>query len=148
MPTIMASILLVDDDDSVLLTSSIALRRQGHEVVVAGDAQQALRQLEKRRFEFLISDIQMPGIDGLELAARVRAISAAPRIILMSAHYDQRRLPDSLSSAFLQKPLDFDALGVLLGTSPAPPAAKRHRAFHFKRGWGRHGRKRVKTTRL
>lgn len=112
----MAKILLVDDDESVLFTSSLALRKRGHEVVVASSGEQALQQLHKRQFEFLISDIQMPGINGLELAEKVREIPDKPRVILMSAHYDEKRLPVKLSQAFLQKPLDFDTLNKLLET--------------------------------
>ncbi len=143
----MAKILLVDDDESILFTSSLALRKRGHEVVVANSGEQALEQLNTRRFEFLISDIQMPGINGLELAEKVREIPDKPRVILMSAHYDEQRLPVRLSQAFLQKPLDFDTLNQLLETNSStqgthsdryslprhrwiPRQAKRHRKPH------------------
>ncbi len=143
----MAKILLVDDDESVLFTSSLALRKRGHEVVIASSGEQALQKLHERRFEFLISDIQMPGINGLELAEKVKEIPHKPRIILMSAHYDEQRLPVRLSQAFLQKPLDFDTLNKLLESNSVgqkvhsdrlslprhrwiPRQAKRHRKPH------------------
>jgi DNA-binding NtrC family response regulator len=113
----MAKILLVDDDESILFTSSLALRKRGHEVVIANSGEQALQKLNERQFEFLISDIQMPGINGLELAEKVKEIPDKPHIILISAHYDEKRLPVKLSQAFLQKPLDFDTLNQLLETN-------------------------------
>lgn len=114
----MAEVLLVDDDGSVLLTLAIALRRQGHGVTVAGDAYQALTHLKKLRFDFMISDVRMPGVSGLELAAHARAMPTPPRIILTSAYpFVEDR--ESVSEAFMQKPLDVHLLSQYLN-SPAP----------------------------
>lgn len=128
----MAEVLLVDDDGSVLLTLAIALRRQGHSITVAGDAFQAMTHLKKSRFDFLISDVRMPGISGLELAARARTLPAPPRVILTSAYpfVEDRH---SVSEAFLQKPIDVHLLSEYLNSqrprgsgspapAPAPPA--------------------------
>ncbi len=111
----MAEVLLVDDDGSVLLTLAIALRRQGHTVTVAGDAFQAMTHLKKSRFDFLISDVRMPGISGLELAARARLLPGPPRVILTSAYpfVEDRH---SVSEAFLQKPIDVQLLSQYLNS--------------------------------
>lgn len=117
----MADVLLVDDDGSVLLTLAIALRRQGHNVTVAGDAMQALSHLKRRDFQFLISDVRMPGLSGVELAGRVRRMSNPPQIILTSAYpYVETR--NGIARAFLQKPLDINRLNELLSarTDTAP----------------------------
>lgn len=143
----MATILLVDDDDSVLFTSSLALRRRGHEVVVATSGEQALQRLEERGFEFLISDIQMPGISGLELAAKVHETPNEPHIILMSAHYDENRLPAWLSQVFLQKPLDFQLLDKLLEAYPEPSRLRRRRIPSTRHGWVRREGKHLKKRR-
>jgi len=112
----MCSILLVDDDSSVLLTLSIALRRRGHTVTVAGDGQQALNQLNRQKFDAMISDIRMPGMSGLELAAYVRKLKSPPRIILTSAHYDPSLKPNpaEIAEAFMQKPIEIGVLCRLL----------------------------------
>ncbi len=111
----MAEVLLVDDDGSVLLTLAIALRRQGHGVTVAGDAFQAMTHLKKSRFDFLISDVRMPGISGLELAARARLLPGPPRVILTSAYpfVEDRH---HVSEAFLQKPIDVHLLSAYLNS--------------------------------
>jgi CheY-like chemotaxis protein len=116
----MAEVLLVDDDGSVLLTLAIALRRQGHVVTVAGDALQAMTHLRKVRFDFLISDVRMPGISGLELAARARLLANPPRIILTSAYpfVEDRH---SVSEAFLQKPIDVHLLSAYLNSKRPGP---------------------------
>lgn len=121
----MASILLVDDDSSVLLTSSIALRRCGHEVTSVRDGLQALHQLNRRAFDFVVSDIRMPGMSGLELAARIQTLPQSPRVVLISAHYDANLQPNpaAIADAFLQKPLDIAALCKILEPAPrtVPP---------------------------
>lgn len=133
--TLMASILLVDDDSSVLLTSSIALRRCGHDVTLACDGLQALQQLNRHQFDFLVSDIRMPGMSGLELAARVNALPQAPRVVLTSAHYDPDLQPNpaAIADAFLQKPLDIDALCHLLERDDQASAMNHRGAYGLHR---------------
>lgn len=116
----MSSILLVDDDSSVLLTLSIALKRCGYDVTVAGTGQQALDYIESRKFDVMISDIRMPGMSGLELAALVQNHENPPRIILTSAHYDSSLTPNSaqIAEAFMQKPIEIDMLCQQLNKKP------------------------------
>ena len=68
----MARILLVDDDEDVLRGMRRVLQRLGHEVVAAGDGRQALRALEGDPCEMVITDINMPGMDGIELILALR----------------------------------------------------------------------------
>lgn len=118
----MADIILVDDDGSVLLTLSIALRRRGHTVTVACDAQQALNQMARHRYDFLVTDIRMPGMSGLELARRARAGNNSPRIILTSAHYDPSITPNpaEVAEEFLPKPIDIEKLDAILNQVSSP----------------------------
>ena len=124
----MAEVLLVDDDSSILLTLSIALRRRGHQVTVACDAQQALNQLGRQKFDFVVTDIRMPGMSGLELASRVGAVKSAPRIVLTSAHYDPMLAPNiaaQVAESFLPKPIDIEKLHALLSQPISPPTVPR-----------------------
>jgi DNA-binding NtrC family response regulator len=124
----MADVLLVDDDGSVLLTLAIALRRQGHNVTVAGDANQALSHLQRHHFEFLISDVRMPGMSGVELAQQVRRMSEPPRVILTSAYpYVETR--GGLAQAFLQKPLDVGQLNELLKSTSSSSGGNSNNGF-------------------
>jgi len=109
----MADVLLVDDDGSVLLTLTLALRRQGHNVTAACDARQALAHLSNHRFAFLISDVRMPGMSGLELARQAHHIENPPRIILTSA-YSNVETQEDIVEAFLPKPIDIARLNALL----------------------------------
>jgi DNA-binding NtrC family response regulator len=126
---VMAQVLLVDDDSSVLLTLSIALQRRGHKVTVACDAQQALSQLARTQFDFLVTDIRMPGMSGLELAGRARASGDSPRVILTSAHYDPQMSPNpaaQVAEEFFPKPVDVEKLDALLSQPPPPSSTTRN----------------------
>jgi CheY-like chemotaxis protein len=125
---IMAEVLLVDDDGSVLLTTTIALRRYGHNVTAAHDAWQALTMLARQPYEVLVSDVRMPGMSGLELAARARALETPPHVILTSAQCSE--IEDGVAELFLPKPVDTDELNdllSLLGGELTPLATSRRR---------------------
>jgi CheY-like chemotaxis protein len=123
----MADVLLVDDNGSVRLVMATALRRCGHTVTVAVDAQQALKHLQRHRFTFLVSDVRMAGMNGIELAVRARQLPHPPRIILMSAH-PNIEAHEGLAEAFLRKPIDFQELHALLCAQDAvnTPASNRN----------------------
>lgn len=142
---VMSSILLVDDDSSVLLTLSIALRRCGHSVTVATDGQQALGQLRSQNFDAMISDIRMPGMSGLELAANVQQLENPPRIILTSAHYDPSLKPNParIAEAFLQKPIEISALCRQLEKKPRTRTSFRRQRDRTLRRVKRLSRQRV-----
>lgn len=108
----MAQILLVDDDTNVLLTLAIALRRAGHTVTVAQNGWQALNLLRRQAFTFLISDVKMPGMTGLELAQRAHDLINPPRVILTSAL--DVDLSEGLAEVFMAKPVDVGRLNEVL----------------------------------
>jgi CheY-like chemotaxis protein len=117
----MAEILLVDDDSNVRLTLAIALRRRGHTVTMVADGYNALDQLKRQPFQFLISDVRMPGMSGFDLARQAQLLPVPPRVILTSA-YSNIGSPEGIIEAFLQKPVDIGRLDELLKTAPPPNA--------------------------
>ncbi len=109
----MADVLLVDDNGSVLLTLAIALRRRGHAVTMSSEGTQALAYLRQHRFDFLISDVRMPGMSGIQLATYVKQLPDPPHIILTSA-YSTLEAREGLAEAFLRKPIDIAQLDTIL----------------------------------
>lgn len=105
-------VLLVDDDDLFLDLTALELGRLGCEVHGVTDAQQALDLLSRRDFDAIVTDWQMPGIDGIELVRRVRKAGSSERfryVVLTTARAD----PDTARAALeagaddlLFKPLD------------------------------------------
>jgi DNA-binding NtrC family response regulator len=102
-----ARILCVDDEANVLAALQRQLRGR-YDVVVATGADAALEQLASQGpFDVVVSDLHMPGCDGLALLARVREQSPRTAAILMSGSEDDRVSPggaDDLVAARIGKP--------------------------------------------
>lgn len=88
-------VLIVDDAKDILFLLTHSVKRLGpdYEVSTAIDGQMALEQLQKQRFDLIITDYMMPGMTGLELAQEVRRISPDTQVVLMTA-YDTATLRD------------------------------------------------------
>ena len=80
----MAQILLVEDDESLRKFLAQALVRAGHDVIDYGDGEQAHECLQGHRFDLLLTDIVMPGMDGIELAKRAAAMNEAMKIMYIT----------------------------------------------------------------
>ena len=81
----MGHILLIDDDNSLREVVQFILTDAGHEVLAAADGVEGLALLA-REPDLVITDIRMPGMDGMEVLRRVRETSAAPPVIMLTAH--------------------------------------------------------------
>ncbi len=78
-------VLIVDDDESVGLAFCYALEKlPGCQVVAVASGQQAVRLLERRSFDLLITDYKMAGLDGLALASHVRQRYPATAIVMIT----------------------------------------------------------------
>src|SRR6266481_3540044 len=84
MEAAMARILVVDDDAPVRTTVRLLLERGGHDVVAAADGRSGLKTIEAERFDLLIVDIFMPGMDGLETIRNVRSRLPDLPVLVMS----------------------------------------------------------------
>jgi DNA-binding NtrC family response regulator len=82
----MASILVIDDDRAVLTTIRILLERDAHAVAAVDNSRAGLRLLETQKFDLLIVDIFMPGMDGFETMGLVRQSRPEMPIIVISGN--------------------------------------------------------------
>jgi two-component system cell cycle response regulator CpdR len=80
----MAHILLAEDDESLRKFLAAALVKAGHLVTDFGDGEDAYRCLKGVRFDLLLTDIVMPGMDGIELAKRAAEMQAALKIMFIT----------------------------------------------------------------
>ena len=98
----MASILVIDDDRAVLSTIKILLERAAHAVEAVDNSQAGLRLLETQRFDLLVVDIFMPGIDGFETMRLVHQSRPEMPVIVISGQQfssASEREPDFLYMA-------------------------------------------------
>lgn len=79
----MAKILLAEDDDSLRGFLVNALKRAGHVVKDFDEGRSALKALEREVFDLLLTDIVMPGLDGIELARRGAELDPAMKIVFI-----------------------------------------------------------------
>lgn len=107
MPDRKFSILVVDDDDDVRTVLAETLTEFGYEVEQASSGEAAIAVLDRRDdIGLLITDVRMPGMNGLELAERARQRDARLRIIVISGYF----LPQSIDQQFLKKPFRIQEL--------------------------------------
>ena len=83
-PSPRTRILLAEDDDSLRAFLSRALERAGYEVTACADGDEALEALGCARFDLLLTDIVMPGADGIEVARKGSARDPAMRIMFIT----------------------------------------------------------------
>ncbi len=110
--------LLVVDDEAIVRESLAAwFKQEGHEVATAENAKQALRLCAESRFDIALVDIRMPGIDGLELQARLVAADPELTIILMTAYASVDSAVRAMKAGaydYIVKPFDPDDLSLLV----------------------------------
>jgi len=82
----MARILVADDEEGIRSFIREVLEGEGHEVSEARDGDEAAALVERQSFHLLVSDLKMPGLDGMALLERVRASVPETEVILLTAH--------------------------------------------------------------
>jgi two-component system, NtrC family, response regulator AtoC len=81
----MKKVLVVDDEEGVRRMITALLQKEGFSVSAAGGGEEALRKLGEEEFDLVLSDVRMPGLDGLGLLGRARALYPETTVIMMSA---------------------------------------------------------------
>ncbi len=106
-------VLLVDDDEDTRLLMSEALERRGLVVASVESGQACLDQLDAEQFDVVVTDVQMPGMTGIELCRRIAERGPGLLSIVMSGLKDATTIAAALASGaveFLAKPIGVRAL--------------------------------------
>jgi CheY-like chemotaxis protein len=80
-----AQILVVDDDRTTRELLRLQLKSAGHAVETAGDGEAALARVRRKKFDLVLLDVWMPGLDGLTVMSRLREEPSRPKVIVMTA---------------------------------------------------------------
>lgn len=110
------TILIVDDNAANLKLARVLLTGEGYAVQTAIDAEQALETLKSFRPQLILMDIQLPGMDGLELTRRLKADPATRGItvVALTAYAmkgDEQKALAAGCSGYISKPIDTRRLG-------------------------------------
>ncbi|NNJ12569.1 response regulator transcription factor [Chloroflexales bacterium ZM16-3] len=81
-----ANILVVDDEQNIRLTLSALLRRAGHTVTVASSGEEAVSLFSAESFDLMLVDLQMPGINGIQVVEALRARELDTEVIVLTGH--------------------------------------------------------------
>jgi two-component system response regulator PilR (NtrC family) len=132
-----ASILVVDDEPVVQDAVRWLLRSQGYDVDIARNGEEALSRIAQQEFDVVVSDIKMPGLNGLAVLERSRALKPNLSVILMTGYASVETAIEALRLGaidYLRKPFELDDLTLSVERAlrshrsaetsrPRPPAA-------------------------
>ena len=109
----MITILVVDDEQSMRQMVAIALRGAGYDVVMAEDGEVAAREIQAKSVDVIVSDIKMPGFDGIRLLRFAREHCPDTEVILMTAYTSTESAIEALRLGaydYISKPFEIDEL--------------------------------------
>jgi signal transduction histidine kinase len=111
------SILLVDDEPGIRKVLGISLADRGFRVLTAADSHEALELFDKMQPSIVLTDIKMPGMDGIDLLQAIKMRHADTEVIMITGHGDLGLAIKSLkyeANDFITKPIDEEILDVAL----------------------------------
>ena len=114
-------ILIVDDNPANLKLAKVLLVNEGYEVQTAADAEIAMQVLVSYKPRLILMDIQLPGMDGLELTRRLKAAPDTKNIVIIALTAyamkgDEERAKAAGCDGYITKPIDTQTLpGVIAG---------------------------------
>jgi len=112
-------ILIVDDNPINLKLAKVLLVKEGYEVKTAPDAEEALKMMEEAKPRLILMDIQLPGMDGLELTRRLKSSPETKDIIILALTAYAMKGDDEKAKAagcdgYITKPIDTQAFPAII----------------------------------
>lgn len=122
-------ILIVDDNAANLKLARVLLSSDGYEVRTASSAEEAMAVLQRFKPKLILMDLQLPGIDGLELTRRLKADPARRKIIVLALTAYAMKGDDEKALAagcdgYITKPIDPDDFSAIVNRHLSPPDAE------------------------
>jgi CheY-like chemotaxis protein len=87
-------ILVVDDESMIRLTLEMLLRRRGYTVMCAANGAEALALIEQQLFDLLLLDLKMPGLSGIDVARRARALRPEVGVLILTGSSQIAGIPE------------------------------------------------------
>ncbi|MFH0733093.1 MAG: sigma-54 dependent transcriptional regulator [bacterium] len=113
-------IIVIDDDESIRKTIANYLTRLNYNVKTANNGLSGLELIKSNSFDLVISDVRMPGLNGLELLQKVKEIDSNIQVIIITAHDDMQTTIKAMQYGaydYLEKPLEVDRLKFLVSNA-------------------------------
>ena len=113
-----AHILVMEDDRSVALGLEMVLREEGYHVNLAGTGELALEAFKQKRFDLLVADLRLPGIDGMEVIKLVKKETPETEVIVITGYGTTAKAVEAMKLGvhdFLPKPFTEDQIKTAIG---------------------------------
>ncbi len=108
------SILLVEDEEIIRIYLQRILKNLAREVFIASNGKDGLKIYQKNSIDIIISDLNMPIMDGIKMSKEIRKVDKDIPIIILTAHHEEdmiiKAINDGGINKYLFKPLDTDSL--------------------------------------
>ncbi|HEY6839190.1 MAG TPA: sigma-54 dependent transcriptional regulator [Geobacteraceae bacterium] len=134
-------IMVVDDEHLIRWSLEQNLKKQGYDVLTAGNGEEALRLVREEQPDLVLLDIQLPGITGLEVLERVKEIDEEIIVIMVTAHGGLETAVNAMRLGaydYINKPFNLDEMAIVikkaLETSDLRREVARLRSEHKKSG--------------
>ncbi|WP_437675688.1 response regulator [Sorangium sp. So ce131] len=118
-------VLVVDDEEGMRATLAANLELEGYEVAEARDGAHALELVRQQRFALVISDVRMPGLNGVETFREMKRIQPELTVVLMTAFALEQLVEEGISEgvyAVIHKPFSMEHLVRMVGRALGPRA--------------------------
>ena len=109
-----SKILIIDDEESNVRLLAMSLRSDGHEIVTALSGEQGLDAFARTSPDLVLTDIKMPGMDGIQVLKQVKELDPNAEVIIITGHGDIENAIEALhfgASDFINKPVRDEGFG-------------------------------------
>jgi two-component system response regulator PilR (NtrC family) len=116
----MSKILVVDDEQSLRDFLAIMLKKEGHDVVTAENGKHGLKAVQAEIFDLVISDVKMPGVDGIGVLKTVKEVSPETVVVMITAYATAETAVEAMklgASDYIIKPFKIDELKLIINNS-------------------------------
>jgi len=115
-------VLLVDDEREFVDTLAERMRSRGMDVATSESGIEALELIDKESYDVVVLDLQMPGMDGLEVLARIKSRQPEVQVVLLTGHATVEKGVEAMKRGaleFLEKPIDLSVLAEVIHQAKA-----------------------------
>lgn len=106
-------ILVIDDEEIIQVSCKRTLASEGYEVDTAASGKEGLEMFEKSEYDLVLTDLKMPGMDGIEVLLNIKRQRPEQNVIIMTGYDTVEHIVESISSGaahYLEKPFTPDTL--------------------------------------
>jgi two-component system response regulator AtoC len=135
-------VLVVDDEPKMQRVLEIMLRRMGHDVLLTSDGLEALRVAGEEAVDLVVTDLCMPGMDGVELLGGIRGMGLEVPVIIVTAYGTVESAVAAMKNGaydYILRPFDVEAVEIAVTRALALGRVQRENRFlreEMDRGWG------------